>query len=105
MSNVEDLGKVSEIHVSGMAETDKGHRFAKQIKGVPVKKGEQIVRDNGVVCVATADHKKILKAAEKAEAEKATTKTKNVGDKDAAAKANDEKSETDDLSQNKDDVK
>lgn len=44
MERFTDLGTVTVKHISGMAETDKGHRFP---GGNSVSKGDQLVEING----------------------------------------------------------
>jgi len=57
-----DLGKVTKKHISGMAETSKGHRFP---AGAEVGKGDQLIEQNGSKFFVDAEEFKKMKEAAK----------------------------------------
>jgi len=70
MKKVENLGKVTKKHVSGMAQTDKGYKFP---AGVNVDKGDYLVELDGKKMFVSAEQYKELTKSDKPKFQKGVT--------------------------------
>lgn len=84
---VEELGEVTEVYISGMCELDSGNRVPVKLNGVTLKKGDKIIKEDGVVKVAEKTKVKRQTASEKKAAAEAAKKKKEEDAKAAAEAA------------------